>query len=31
VLGGAATLLALVPLAFAMSPRAAADSTRLLR
>ena len=31
VLGGVATLAALVPLAFAMSPRAAADSTRLLR
>lgn len=31
VLGGAATLAALVPLAFAMSPHAAADSTRLLR
>ncbi len=31
VLGGAATLAALVPLAFAMSPRSAADATRLLR
>lgn len=30
-LGGAATLAALVPLAFAMSPRAAESSTRLLR
>ena len=31
VLGGAATLAALVPLAFAMSPHAAADATRQLR
>jgi predicted MFS family arabinose efflux permease len=31
VLGGAATLAALVPLAFALSPRAAADLTRRLR
>lgn len=30
-LGGAATLAALMPLAFAMSPQAAAASTRLLR
>jgi hypothetical protein len=31
VLGGAATLAALAPLAFAMSPHAAAESARLLR
>jgi MFS family permease len=31
LVGGAATLAALIPLAFAMSPHAAAESTRLLR